>query len=68
MEKFKIFKEHHDRKTANTFFPRLYEEYFGLWLPTPTVAEVEGAEGDSAVALAKVRKAMENVRDFEFAE
>ena len=68
IEKFKIFKEHQDRKTTNMFFPPLYEEYFALWPPTATAENIQGAKGDEAIALARVRKTVERVRDFDFAK
>ena len=68
MHKFKVFREHQDRKTTNTLFPSLYEEYHTLWPPTPTAENIEAAGGNAAVALAKVQKDVERVCCFEFSE
>ena len=67
MEKYELYKEHHNNKTLGQFFPPLYEEYFSSWPPTPTVQDVEVANGNTAVATSEVRKAEEHVRDFELA-
>jgi len=63
--KFKIFKEHHLTKTLGLFFPRLYEEYFELWPPTPTDEDVAKAQGKTEVAIAKVRRTEERVSDLD---
>jgi len=65
VEKYEIFKEHHDRKTLSVFFPPLYEEYFALWPPTPAV---QGEGGGTAIADPNIRKVEEIVRDIELAE
>ena len=66
MEKFALYKVHHDAKTLRQFFSSLYEDYFVLWPPTPTPEGIEAANGNMAVAVATVRKDEQNVRDFEF--
>ena len=68
VHKFKVFREHQDRKTTNMLFPSLYEEYHTLWSPTPTAENIEAAGGNAAVVLAKVQKDVERVRCFEFSE
>ncbi|KAF9785373.1 hypothetical protein BJ322DRAFT_1020909 [Thelephora terrestris] len=55
VEKFELYKEHHDKKTLGQFFPPLYEEYFARWPPTPTDEELEAAGGKTATAVAGVR-------------
>lgn len=64
MGKFKVFKEHHDRKTLTQFFPTLYEEYFAIWPPTPTEEDVETVRGVMEVAVATTRTKEERVSDF----
>lgn len=64
MEKFELYKEHHDKKTLGQFFPPLYEEYFSRWPPTPTEEQSEAAGGKPAIAIAAARTAEEHVRDF----
>ena len=63
VDKFEIYKEHHDKKTLGQFFPPLYEEYFLKWPFTVTEEEVSAAGGKTATAIAKVRSIEENVRD-----
>ena len=64
-EKYTLFKVHHDAKTLGQFFPRLHEEYFAQWPPTPTAEDIEAVDGDTAIATARVWKAEEIVRGFE---
>ena len=66
MEKFELYKEHHEAKTLTVFFPSLYEEYFGHWPPTPTAEEIEAENGNVAVATVAAQKAEEVVSGFEF--
>jgi hypothetical protein len=61
------FLEHHEKKTLPRFFPSVYEEYFTLWPPTITQEAIEDAKGDAAIALARVRKAQETVRNLTHA-
>jgi hypothetical protein len=62
--KYDIFKVHQERKTSGQFFPALYEEYFALWPLTPTPEGIEAAGGNLEIALAKLRRFEEHVRDF----
>lgn len=66
MEKYELYREHHEAKTLTIFFPSLYEEYFALWPPTPTAEEIEAEQGNVAVATVIAQKAEEAVRGFEF--
>ena len=52
--KYELYKDHHANKTLPWFFPSLYEEYFTVWPPTPTMQDVEATGGDTAVATAGV--------------
>ena len=61
VEKFKLYKEHHAKKTLGQFFPPLYEEYFASWPPIPTAEGIEAAGGNKATATAKVRTTEEHV-------
>lgn len=62
------YKKHHDAKTLGQFFPRLYEDYFALWPPTPTPEVLEAMKNDMNVAVAKVQSDEETVRDFDLTE
>lgn len=64
-EKYSQFLDHQANKTANIFFPPLYEEYFKQWPPMPTDEDIADADGDVAVAGANVRQEEESVRDFK---
>ena len=63
VEKFELYKEHHDRKTLKLFFPSLYEEYFAIWPPIPTAEDVKDAKGDTTVATSRIRGGEQKVRD-----
>jgi hypothetical protein len=65
LTKYPAFLEHQANKTANQFFPSLYEEYFAKWAPTPTGEDINEAEGDVAIATATVRQTEQNVRYFK---
>ena len=68
VEKFVLYKRHHDSKTLKQFFPALYEEYFTLWPPTPTAEAIAAADNDIAAATAMVYKTEANVRTFDLLE
>jgi hypothetical protein len=61
VEKFKLYKNHHDARTLGQFFPPLYEEYCTIWVPVPTAEQIEAAGGKVAAATAGVRKDEEHV-------
>jgi hypothetical protein len=63
VEKFELYKEHHDKKTLGQFFPPLYEEYFARWPLVVPAEEIEAAGGNTAIAMSKVRTVEERVRD-----
>ena len=64
MGKFKLFKEHHDRKTLTLFFPALYEEYFAIWPPTPTEKDIATVRGVMETATATAQANEQLVSDF----
>jgi len=63
---YPTFLIHQANKTANQFFPSLYEEYFAKWNPTPTEQQISQAGGNVEIATATVRQTEERVRDFEW--
>ena len=64
-ERHAQFLSHQLKKTTSTFFPRLYEEYFTEWPPSPTEEEIAASNGEISVATTIVQKIEENVRDFK---